>query len=84
MAVADELGDKFVEVGRENVNDFRDDLACRALLLDGMPGSDDVAVAQVKARAADGDLARFLRCARVLRVLENADGGLFRAIECGL
>ena len=82
-AITDEIRGNLVEVGRQHMDLFLDNGSSRhVLFFSRMAGGDDVSVAEVKAGAAYQNLARFVRCALILRIFQHADGCQFGAIQC--
>src|SRR4029078_9282970 len=53
----------------------------RSVFLDAVPRGDNVAVTQMKAGSSDLDFSGLVRCAGILRVFQDADGGPLRALD---
>jgi len=76
--VTDKIGRELMEIGGEDASMLLDDGAGREVVfLRSMSGGNDVAISQVNPRSSDDDFPRFLRCALILSVFQDADGGLF-------
>jgi hypothetical protein len=72
-----------MQIGRQDPNLFLNDGAGGDIMfLRGVPGSNNVAVAQMKAGAANQNLSWFVRGSLILRIFEHTDGRKLGAVEC--